>query len=56
MNSDLFASAHMAIPATAPGMTQQNAKSIKYALDGECYARQGSMVAYRGDLQFEKPS
>lgn len=54
MNSDLFASEYMAAPATAPGMTQQNAKSLKYALDGECYARQGSMIAYRGDLQFEK--
>jgi len=54
MNSDLFSSENMATPATAPGMIQQNAKSIKYALDGECYARQGSMIAYRGDLQFEK--
>ncbi|MGW3008185.1 AIM24 family protein [Streptomyces sp. NPDC001219] len=54
MHSDLFASENMATQATAPGMTQQNAKSLKYALDGECYARQGSMVAYRGDLQFEK--
>lgn len=54
MNSDLFSSENMATPATAPGMTQQNAKSVKYALDGECYARQGSMIAYRGDLQFEK--
>jgi len=54
MNSDLFASENMAAPATAPGMTQQNAKSLKYALDGECYARQGAMIAYRGELQFEK--
>ncbi|MFI9052239.1 AIM24 family protein [Streptomyces sp. NPDC053427] len=54
MNSDLFASENMATPATAPGMTQQNAKSIKYAVNGECYARQGSMIAYRGNLQFER--
>ncbi len=54
MKSDLFSAENMATPATAPGMTQQNAKSIKYVLDGECYARQGSMIAYRGDLQFEK--
>lgn len=54
MNSDLFSAENMATPATAPGMIQQNAKSIKYTLDGECYARQGSMIAYRGDLQFEK--
>ncbi|MFF4954181.1 AIM24 family protein [Streptomyces chattanoogensis] len=54
MNSDLFAAENMAKPATAPGMTQQNAKSIKYAVNGECYARQGAMIAYRGNLQFEK--
>ncbi|MEU4199883.1 AIM24 family protein [Streptomyces sp. NPDC045470] len=54
MHSDLFASENMVTPASAPGMTLQNAKSIKYAVDGECFARQGSMVAYRGDLRFEK--
>ncbi|MEV0260016.1 AIM24 family protein [Streptomyces sp. NPDC050617] len=54
MHSDLFAAEHMAQPATAPGMTVQNAKSIKYTVQGECYARQGSMIAFRGDLQFEK--
>lgn len=54
MKSDLFASENMVQPATAPGMTLQNAKSIKYAVHGEMYARQGAMVAYRGDLQFER--
>ncbi|KOG54277.1 hypothetical protein ADK76_24315 [Streptomyces griseoflavus] len=54
MHSDLFASENVVTPASAPGMTLQNAKSIKYTVDGECFARQGSMVAYRGDLQFEK--
>ncbi|MFI7094156.1 AIM24 family protein [Streptomyces lydicus] len=54
MKSELFASENMATQAAAPGMTQQNAKSIKYALDGECYARQGSMVAFRGELRFGK--
>nr|WP_202470732.1 AIM24 family protein [Streptomyces sp. SID8377] len=34
-------------------MTLQNAKSIKYAVNGECLARQGSMIAFRGNLQFE---
>lgn len=56
MHSDLFASRNMAEPATAPGMTLQNSKSIKYAVHGECYARQGAMVAFRGDLQFERQS
>ncbi|MFD9425400.1 MULTISPECIES: AIM24 family protein [unclassified Streptomyces] len=54
MKSDLFSSEHMAQQATAPGMTLQNAKSIKYAVNGEMHARQGSMVAYRGNLQFER--
>ncbi|MEU0138203.1 AIM24 family protein [Streptomyces sp. NPDC006296] len=54
MKSDLFSSEHTAQPATAPGMTLQNAKSIKYAVNGEMLARQGSMIAWRGNLQFER--
>lgn len=54
MKSDLFSTEHMAQAATVPGMTLQNTKSIKYAVNGEMYARQGSMVAYRGGLQFER--
>ncbi|MEU4352949.1 AIM24 family protein [Streptomyces sp. NPDC023838] len=54
MKSDLFSSAHMAQPAAEAGMTLQNAKSIKYAVNGEMLARQGAMIAYRGDLQFER--
>ncbi|MER7948057.1 AIM24 family protein [Streptomyces sp. NPDC096079] len=54
MKSDLFAGDHLAEAATFPGMTLQNAKSVKYTVNGEMHARQGSMVAYRGDLQFER--
>ncbi|CAM5550988.1 hypothetical protein GCM10010329_26280 [Streptomyces spiroverticillatus] len=54
MKSDIFASENMAQPATVPGMTLQNAKSVKYAVNGEMHARQGSMIAYRGNLQFER--
>ncbi|MFE3598331.1 AIM24 family protein [Streptomyces sp. NPDC059142] len=54
MKSDLFSTEHMAQPATAPGMTLQNSKSIKYVVHGEMYARQGAMVAYRGSLEFER--
>ncbi|WP_405978033.1 AIM24 family protein [Streptomyces sp. NBC_00158] len=54
MKSDLFASENLVQPATAPGMTLQNAKSVKYAVNGEMLARQGSMVAFRGNLQFER--
>ncbi|MFD3511547.1 AIM24 family protein [Streptomyces sp. NPDC058657] len=54
MKSDLFAAENMAQPATAPGMTLQNAKSVKYVVNGEMHARQGAMIAYRGKLQFER--
>ena len=54
MKGDLFSSEHMVQPATAPGMTTENAKCIKYAVNGEMHARQGAMVAYRGNLQFER--
>ncbi|UQI45101.1 AIM24 family protein [Streptomyces sp. HU2014] len=54
MHSDLFATENMVKPATTAGMSLQNAKSIVYAVNGECYARQGSMIAFRGNLQFEK--
>lgn len=54
MKSDLFSSENMAQPAAAPGMTQQNAKSVKYVVNGEMHARQGSMIAFRGNLQFER--
>ncbi|MER5409770.1 AIM24 family protein [Streptomyces sp. NPDC002769] len=54
MKGDLFSSDHMVQPAVAPGMTVQNAKSIKYAVNGDMLARQGAMIAYRGNLQFER--
>ncbi|WP_327654128.1 MULTISPECIES: AIM24 family protein [unclassified Streptomyces] len=54
MKGDLFASEYMVQPAVAPGMTVQNAKSIRYVIDGEMLARQGAMVAYRGNLKFER--
>lgn len=54
MKSDLFSSENLAQPSAVPGMTLQNAKSVKYTVDGEMLARQGSMVAFRGNLQFER--
>ncbi|MFF4172762.1 AIM24 family protein [Streptomyces sp. NPDC001744] len=54
MKSDLFSGEHLAEAATFPGMTLQNAKSVKYAVNGEMLARQGSMIAFRGNLQFER--
>ncbi|WP_189703765.1 AIM24 family protein [Streptomyces anandii] len=54
MKGDLFSSEHMVGPATAPGMSVENAKCLKYTVNGEMFARQGSMVAFRGGLQFER--
>ncbi|MEV6247225.1 AIM24 family protein [Streptomyces sp. NPDC051742] len=54
MKSDLFAGEHLAEAAGFPGMTLQNSKSVKYTVNGEMHARQGSMIAFRGDLQFER--
>ncbi|WP_165989512.1 AIM24 family protein [Streptomyces sp. YIM 98790] len=54
MRSDLFSQPeYQAQTPTAAGMTLQHSHAVKYAVNGECYARQGSMVAYRGNLQFE---
>ncbi|WP_256106738.1 AIM24 family protein [Streptomyces sp. ODS05-4] len=54
MKSDLFAAENLAQQAAVPGMSLQNAKSVKYTVNGEMHARQGSMVAFRGNLQFER--
>ncbi|MFD5323248.1 AIM24 family protein [Streptomyces sp. NPDC127092] len=56
MKSDLFNKEHLAEAAPVPGMTLQNAKSVKYTVNGEMHARQGSMIAFRGNLQFEHKS
>lgn len=54
MKGDLFSSEHMVQPATEPGMRVENAKCIRYTVHGEMLARQGAMIAYRGNLQFER--
>ncbi|MFF4825941.1 AIM24 family protein [Streptomyces sp. NPDC001312] len=54
MKGDLFSSEYVVGPAAAPGMSVENSKCVKYTVDGEMFARQGSMVAYRGDLRFER--
>ncbi len=53
MRSDLFATENMAQPPTQVGMTLQHSRCVKVVVDGEVVARQGAMVAYRGNLQFE---
>ncbi|MFJ3234394.1 AIM24 family protein [Streptomyces sp. NPDC086787] len=54
MKGDLFSSTHLVQPAVEPGMTVENAKCLRYAVGGEMFARQGSMVAWRGNLVFER--
>ncbi|WP_037853890.1 AIM24 family protein [Streptomyces sp. NRRL S-340] len=54
MKGDLFSSEHVVRPATAPGMYVENAKCVRYVVNGEMLARQGAMVAWRGSLQFER--
>jgi uncharacterized protein (AIM24 family) len=56
MRSDLFKADNMAQPPTQVGMSLQHSKCVKYAVNGEVLARQGAMVAYRGNLQFEVKS
>jgi uncharacterized protein (AIM24 family) len=53
MRSNLFAPQNAEAQAQQPGMMLQNSKMLKIALNGEMLARQGSMVAYQGDVQFQ---
>lgn len=46
----------MAQPPTQAGMALQHARCVKYAVNGEVLARQGAMIAYRGNLGFEVKS
>ena len=47
---DAFMAEHTVGPSTGPGMTMQNPFCVRYSVDGRMLARQGAMVAYRGDL------
>lgn len=50
MRSNLFG-AHLEVETSA-GMSLQNPRLLKAALDGELLARQGAMVAYQGKIEF----
>jgi uncharacterized protein (AIM24 family) len=56
VRSELFKADNMAQQATAAGMSLQHSKCVKYALNGEVLSRQGAMIAFRGNIQFEKKS
>ena len=47
---DTFIATHTVLPSTEPGMSLQNPYCVRYAVDGRMIARQGAMVAYRGEL------
>lgn len=49
MRSELFEQAR---ESSRPGMHLQNSKMLRVGLDGEFYARQGSMIAYQGNVDF----
>jgi uncharacterized protein (AIM24 family) len=56
VRSELFKAESMAQPPTAAGMSLQHSKCVKYVVNGEVLARQGAMIAFRGNIQFEKKS
>lgn len=53
MRSNLFAPENQETESAQPGLRLQNSKMLKIELDGEAMARQGSMVAYQGEVSFE---
>jgi len=57
LRGDIFKPENMAQNPTEPGMTLQNPYCVKYyVVNGEVLAKQGSMVAYRGNIQIETKS
>jgi uncharacterized protein (AIM24 family) len=50
MVQDMFLAEHTVARSTQQGMSLQNPYCVRYAVDGQLLARQGAMVAYRGDL------
>jgi uncharacterized protein (AIM24 family) len=53
MRSDLFSPQNAEAQMQQPGMKLQNGKMLKVALNGDMLVRQGSMVAYQGNVQFQ---
>ncbi|MEU4243004.1 AIM24 family protein [Actinoplanes sp. NPDC026619] len=53
MRSELFSAENLEKESAQPGLRLQNSKLLKAELNGEFMARQGSMVAYQGNVQFE---
>jgi len=53
MRSELFSAENLEKESAQPGLRLQNSKLLKAELSGEFMARQVSMVAYQGNVQFE---
>jgi uncharacterized protein (AIM24 family) len=53
MRSELFSKDNLEKESTQPGLRLQNSKLLKAELNGDFLARQGSMVAYQGQVRFE---
>jgi uncharacterized protein (AIM24 family) len=53
MRSDLFAADHLEKESEQHGMKLQSSKMLKVELNGQMMARQGSMVAYQGTVEFK---
>ena len=53
MRSDLFSPQNAEAQMQQPGMKLQNSKMLKVGLNGEMMVRQGAMVAYQGNIQFQ---
>ncbi len=53
MRSDLFSPQNAEAQLQQPGMKLQNSKMLMVGLNGELLVRQGAMVAYQGNIQFQ---
>lgn len=53
MRSEIFSAQYLAQPATQVGIEQQNSHCVKAVINGEVLARQGALVAYRGNLTID---
>lgn len=56
MGSDMFIAEHTVQESAQAGMSMQNPYCVRYTVNGRMLARQGAMVAYRGDLTIKTKS
>jgi uncharacterized protein (AIM24 family) len=56
LRSDTFIAEHIVQPSAQAGMSVENPYCVRYTVNGWMLARQGAMVAYRGDLTIKTKS